>query len=69
MEYIIEIKVINNLTELSNVLSSDKSRIVEISTYYLNGTDTSYYEIIQNVKNILDKIGRASCRERVLRLV
>ena len=47
-------KLINNLTELSNVLSSDKSRIVEISTYYLNGTDTSYYEIIQNVKNILD---------------
>jgi len=44
----------NNLTELSDALSSDKSKIVEIASFYLNDTDTSYYEILKKVKNILD---------------
>ena len=47
-------KLVNNLTELTNALSSDKSKFVEIASFYLNNTDTSYYDIIQNVKNILD---------------
>ena len=47
-------KLFDNLSELSNVLSSDKSKIVGMSTYYLNNTDSSYYEIIQQAKNILD---------------
>jgi len=44
----------NNLTELSDALSSDKSKIVEIASFYLNDTDTSYYEILKKINNILD---------------
>lgn len=47
-------KLFNNLTELSDALSSDKSKIVEIASFYLNDTDTSYYEILKKVKIILD---------------
>ena len=47
-------KLFEHLTELSEILSSDKSKIVGISTYYLNNTDSSYYEIIQKAKTILD---------------
>ena len=46
--------IINKVTELSNILSSNKSRITEISTYYLHYTDTSYINIVQNVKLILE---------------
>ena len=46
-------KLFNKLTEASNVLSSDKSKMAEISSYYLNNTDESYYEFIQNASNIL----------------
>ena len=47
-------QIFDNLRDLSNTLSSDKSKIVAISTYYLNNTESSYYEIIQKAKNILD---------------
>ena len=47
-------KLFNKLTEASNVLSSDKSKIAEISSYYLNNTDESYYELIKNASNILN---------------
>ena len=47
-------KLFDNLSELSETLSSDKSKIVGVSTYYLNNTDSSYYEMIQQAKNILD---------------
>ena len=47
-------KLVNKINDLTNLLESDKSKIVEISTYYLNNTDTSYYELIQNTSNILD---------------
>ena len=47
-------KLFNNLTELADILSSDKSKIVEIASFYLNDTDTSYYEILSKVKDILD---------------
>ena len=47
-------KIFNNLTELSEALSTDNSKIVGIAAYYLNNTDVSYYEIIQSAKNILD---------------
>ena len=39
-------KIFNNLTEVTNILTSKKSKIEEISTYYLNHTDTSYISII-----------------------
>ena len=47
-------KLFNNLTELADALSSEKSKIVEIASFYLNDTDTSYYDILSQVKNILD---------------
>ena len=47
-------KIFNNLTELSDSLSTDDSKIVGISAYYLNNTDYSYYDIIQNATYILD---------------
>ena len=47
-------KVFNRLNDVTNSLSSEKSRIVEIATYYLNNTNTPYYEIIEKAKNILD---------------
>ena len=42
-----------NLRELSSSLSSSKSKLTEISTYYLNHTSTSYSTTIQKAKNIL----------------
>ena len=47
-------KLFNNLTEIADALSSDKNKIVEIASYYLNDTDTSYYEILNQAKYILD---------------
>ena len=47
-------KLFENLSELSEALSTNENKIVGISSYYLNNTDTSYYEIIQEAKNILD---------------
>ena len=47
-------KLFEQLTDLSNALSTDKSKIVGISTYYLNNTDSSYNDIIQKAKYILD---------------
>ena len=46
--------IINNITILSNILSSNRSRIAEISTYYLNYTNTSYINIIQKAKLIIE---------------
>ena len=47
-------KIFNNLTELSDALSTDGNKIVQFASYYLNNTDKSYYEIIQSAKTILD---------------
>ena len=47
-------KIFNNLTDLSDSLSTIDSKIVGIANYYLNNTDVSYYEIIQSAKKILD---------------
>jgi hypothetical protein len=44
----------NKLTEVTNALSGDKSKIAEIASYYLNYTDTSYYKLIKNATNILE---------------
>ena len=46
--------IFKNLTETTNSLSSEKSRIAEISSYYLNDTDTSYVDIIKQAKEIMD---------------
>ena len=45
--------IFSNLTEATNLLSSKKSKIAEIYSYYLNNTDTSYVDIIQKVKEIM----------------
>ena len=42
----------NNLNELTTSLSSPKSKLTEISTYYLNHTSTSYISIIEKAKKI-----------------
>ena len=47
-------KLYNNLDELTQLFSSTSNKIVKIESYYLNNTDTSYYEFIQQAKNILD---------------
>ena len=46
--------IFKNLTEATNSLSSQKNKIAEISSYYLNDTDTSYVDIIKEAKEILD---------------
>lgn len=43
----------NNLKELSISLSSSKSKLTEISTYYLNNTPTSYISVIRKAQDIL----------------
>ena len=48
------LNIFNNLTEVTNSLSSKKSKIAEISSYYLNNTDTSYVDIIIKAKEILN---------------
>ena len=45
--------IFSNLTESTNLLSSKKSKIAEIYSYYLNNTDTSFVDIIQKAKEIL----------------
>ena len=47
-------KIYSNLNEVNNILSSKKSKIVEISTYYLNHTDTSYANKTLKAKEIFD---------------
>ena len=42
-----------NLTETTKLLSSKKSKIAEISSYYLNNTDTSFVDIIQKANEIM----------------
>ena len=42
-----------NLRELSSSLSSPKSKLTEISTYYLNHTSTSYATTIKKAQDIL----------------
>ena len=44
----------NNLSELNTVLSSPKSKLTKISTYYLNNTSTSYISIIEKAKIIMN---------------
>ena len=46
--------IIQNLTEATNAHSSQKSKITEISSYYLNDTDISYVDIIQQAKEVMD---------------
>jgi len=46
-------ELFNNLNELGKSLSSPKSILTEISTYYLNHTTTSYSSTIQQAKDIL----------------
>ena len=43
----------NNLKDLNIALSSPKSKLTEISTYYLNHTTSSYISIIEKAKEIL----------------
>ena len=45
--------IFSNLSDTSNSLSSIQSRIAEISSYYLNYTDSSYIDIIGKAKDIL----------------
>ena len=46
-------KIFDSLNELCKALSSPKSKLTEISTYYLNHTSTSYISIVEKVKKIL----------------
>ena len=46
-------ELFNNLNALSTSLSSSKSKLTEISTYYLNNTSTSYVSTIEKAKKIL----------------
>ena len=46
--------IFKNLTITTNSLSSINSKIAEISSYYLNNTDTSYVGIIQMTKEIFN---------------
>ena len=46
-------KLFDNLTEVSEILSSEQSKIMEMVSYHLNNTDTSYYDIIKKAADIL----------------
>ena len=46
-------KLFDNLTEVSEILSSEQSKIMEMVSYHLNNTDTSYYDIIIKAADIL----------------
>ena len=46
-------KLFENISELSKSLSSDKTKLVDISTYYLNNTSNSYTSTIENAEKIL----------------
>ena len=46
-------KIFDSLNELCKALSSPKSKLTEISTYYLNHTSSSYISIVEKVKTIL----------------
>ena len=52
--HVLLFNIFENLTQSTNSLSSKKSKIAEISTYYLNDTDTSYVEVIKQAKEIVD---------------
>ena len=45
--------IFKNLNKLGKSLSSSKSKLAEISTYYLNNTSTSYINTIEEAQNIL----------------
>jgi len=45
--------IFKNLNKLGKSLSSSKSKLTEISTYYLNNTSTSYINTIEEAQNIL----------------
>ena len=45
--------VFQNIRSLSNSLSSTKSKLTEISTYYLNNTPDSFHDVAITAQNIL----------------
>ena len=47
-------KMLNNLRTLSNVLLTKNNTFTQITNYYLNNTSSSYVNIIEKMKNILD---------------
>ena len=46
--------IFDNLKELGKILKSVKNKLTEITTYYLNYTSSSYVDIVNEAKNILD---------------
>jgi hypothetical protein len=48
------IELFDNLKKLSESLNSNKSKLAEISTYYLNNTPNSFIGTIQESENILN---------------
>ena len=46
--------IFKKLMELGNSLSSTKSKIAEVSSYYMNITNDSYSDTIENAKKIID---------------
>ena len=46
--------MLNNLATLSNILLSENNTFTVITNYYLNNTSSSYVNIIQKMKDILD---------------
>ena len=46
--------IINNLTGFNEILVSNKSKVTEISTYYLQYKDSKYEDIIKKAKLILE---------------
>ena len=46
-------KLFDKLSDATNALSSEKSKIADVSSYYLNNTNISYYDQIMNATKIL----------------
>ena len=47
-------KIFNNLRDLTTILSSEKNKLAEITTYYLNSSSESYEDKIKEVEVILN---------------
>ena len=47
-------KILNNFSTLTKILLTNNNTYTQITNYYLNNTSSSYYNLIQKIKTIID---------------
>ena len=60
-------RLFDNLTEITDILSSKENKIIQLSNYYLDNKNTSYYLFIKEIINILDNYNKRE-RETIIPL-